>query len=150
MKLKSIKSLIIGLMSLQFLLAGFQIWSLLKGRPSPLLPLFMMGVSLVVIRWGNQVAMRPELIAVKELKWDLVALKNLTVEWVFFLLVTLIPLCGSFLLRSMRGVGLESPFLGGLITTCLLFVSCYQFVLMSDLLKKILGLLEIFEGSKEA
>lgn len=150
MHLKRIKNAVIGLMSLQFLLVGVQIWSLLKRSPSPLLPLFMMGVSLVVLRWGDQVATRPELTAIKELKWDLVALKNLTFEWVFFLLVTLIPLCGSFLLRSMRGMGLESPFLGGLLTTCLLFVSCYQFVLTSDLLKKILGLFEIFEDSKEA
>lgn len=150
MHLKRIKNAMIGLMSLQFLLAGFQIWSLLKGEPSPAVPLFMMGVSFVVIRWGNQAATGPELTAVKELKWDLVALKNLRFEWLFFLLVTLIPLCGSFLLRSMRVVGIASPFLGGVMTTCLLLVSCYQLVLTSNLLKKILGLFEIFDDSKEA
>ena len=70
MHLKRIKNAMIGLMSLQFLLSGFQIWSLLKGEPSPAVPLFMMGVSFVVIRWGNQAATGPELTAVKELKWD--------------------------------------------------------------------------------
>ena len=155
MSLKNYKQVVTSLLFLNACLAGVQIWAICTGNLSILFPLLMLVLPLFVMRGCRQVATLPSLTEIKALRWELVALKNLKFELLFLMVVTLVPLCGGLLLlfspvpmaiRSMLG----GRFVFFALQTCLVLVSCYQLVLTCDLLEQSLDLFEKIEAPQEA
>ena len=151
MRLKRVKILFTSLLILTFGLVVIQIWAILTGAFSILLPFLMLGLLGLSIKQCGKIATLPNLVEIKDLRWDLAAMKNLKFELLFLSLVTLVPLLGSLVPLPLAAVSPEL-LLGGsllylLLQSCLVLASCCQLVITLDLLEQAFDLFDRFQAA---
>ena len=110
----------------------------------------MMFIPLLLIFYCKKVASLPELLEVKDLRWQLKGIKNLKWELLLLLLTGIIPLIGVIFMNEIIAPDVslsDSIIVDVLVQGCILLGICWQIVLSKDCLGRFLRLTENFNPS---
>ena len=153
MKFQIVKSLTISLFILNFGLAAFQFFCLIKGMLSLWTAFFMLITPLLLIVCCKKLSSLPELVEIKDFRWHLKGIKNLGWELLLLLLTGLIPLVGTIFTKGLFSSHPDlsaSTLVTVLIQGCILLGICWQVILSKDCLMRFMKLTDAFNSKDQS